>query len=350
MYFLNEFFWFSVLWIERTIYRKHMGLYITFPKTQSPWRGRWVNTNKIEGSFKRLSGRRGIDKYGPLDQARTAQIKSRKQRTGTQRLPCDLGYTARILWSRDLIQSAHQRTDAPDPPRSKYPREVTVAKSWPQLWHQTAAVHLPPHAKARCHRIFARGGIYRTGLEVTRHPNPIHRSASRGSGRKQWCSYQFLYAAIRRPSSMASRNSTVVENKLQRDHQGWRGHTHHYREEETATGAQEHYHPSPWPIPRPSRRDGAPRNSLQCRPHAATELPGVVRVHGRCSILYLLSIAPCSVSLSGFPKLGVHGRCSISQPGLGGAQGGGKEQAFICPPRTSLINPLPRSARIMENR
>jgi hypothetical protein len=44
---------------------------------------------------------------------------------------------------------------------------------------------------------------------------------------------------------MASRNSTVVENKLQRDHQGWRGHTHHYREEETATGAQEHYHPSP---------------------------------------------------------------------------------------------------------
>jgi hypothetical protein len=49
------------------------------------------------------------------------------------------------------------------------------------------------------------------------------------------------------------------------------------------------------------------------------------------SVLYLLSIAPYLVSLSGFPKLGVHGRCSISQPGLGGAQGRGKEQAFISP-------------------
>jgi hypothetical protein len=35
---------------------------------------------------------------------------------------------------------------------------------------------------------------------------------------------------------------------------------------------------SPSSIPRPSRRDGAPRKSLQCRPHVATELPGVVRV------------------------------------------------------------------------
>jgi hypothetical protein len=48
-----------------------------------------LNTTKAEGSVKRLLGQRGISNYGPLDQARTAQIKSRKQRTDTQRLPHD---------------------------------------------------------------------------------------------------------------------------------------------------------------------------------------------------------------------------------------------------------------------
>jgi hypothetical protein len=73
-----------------------------------------LNTSKAEGSFKRLPGRRGISNYGPLDQARTTQIKSRKQQTGTQRLPHDHRSTITILGDQDLTLSTRYRIDDPD--------------------------------------------------------------------------------------------------------------------------------------------------------------------------------------------------------------------------------------------